>query len=268
MAMATGVRKGPEDLAQFADTLSDPQLRALRFAQDRRTGRHRCPKKTVFTRVLSAVDAVVLEQVLLEWQQRLCGPVQDSLVIVDGKKIRHGGVEIVNAINGAGQYLGGVLTQTKSNEIPAARQLLARLDLAGKTVLGDALHTQVETGQQILFEQGGDYLMTVKANQPTLQTTLQELFEKQALPPSGQSAAQSAQTRAQSGEAGNPRLAVPGGDAQPGGLSGGQAGGPVGDPSQTPWQMDTGSGIPAQQPHAGPVASPRNASPQADLLGH
>jgi predicted transposase YbfD/YdcC len=42
------------------------------------------------------------------------------------------------------------------------------LDLAGKIVLADALHTQVETAQQILFEQGGDYLLTVKANQPIL----------------------------------------------------------------------------------------------------
>jgi len=268
MAMATGVRKGPEDLAQFADTLSDPQLRALRFAQDRRTRRHRSPKKTVFTRVLAAVDAALLEQVLLEWQQRLTGPVQDSLVIVDGKKIRHGGVEIVNAVNGAGQYLGGVLTETKSNEIPAARQLLGRLDLAGKIVLCDALHTQVETGQQILFEQGGDYLMTVKANQLTLETTLKDLFKKQALSPSGPGPAQSAQARAQSGETGNPGVAVPGGDAQPSGLSRGQTGGPLGDPSQTQWPMDSGSRIPAQQPLVGAVASSGNAATQAVLLGH
>jgi predicted transposase YbfD/YdcC len=59
------------------------------------------------------------------------------------------------------------------------------LDLAGKIVLADALHTQVETAQQILFEQGGDYLLTVKANQPTLQTTLQILFEKTGISPLG-----------------------------------------------------------------------------------
>lgn len=185
MAMATGVRQGPDDLEKYADTLSQPQLRALGFRQDRRTGRHRSPKKTTFTRVLAEMEAPVLERVLLDWQQRLTGPVQDSLVIVDGKKMRHGGVEMVNATNGRGQYLGGVMTQAQSNEIPAARQLLGRLDLAGKIVLSDAAHTQVETGQQILFEQGGDYLMTVKANQKTLQTTLGRLFEKQAFSPSG-----------------------------------------------------------------------------------
>jgi hypothetical protein len=210
MAMATGVRQGPDDLEKYADTLSQPQLRALGFRKDRRTGRHRSPKKTTFGRVLSGVDAPVLESVLLRWQQRLTGPVQDSLVIVDGKKMRHGGVEMVNATNGRGQYLGGVMTQDKSNEIPAARQLLGRLDLAGKMVLSDAAHTQVETSQQILYEQGGDYLMTVKANQKTLQSTLQNLFEKQAFSPSGLAGQPGAAPGAQSEPVGNPLSPMPG----------------------------------------------------------
>ena len=268
LAMATGVRKGPEDLAQFADTLSDAQLRTLRFARDRHTGRHRCPKKTCFTRVLAAVDASLLEQVLLEWQQRLTGPIQDSLVIVDGKKMRHGGVEMVNAVNGAGQYLGGVITQSKSNEIPAARQLLGRLDLAGKTILCDALHTQVETGQQVLFEQGGDYLMTVKANQPTLQATLQDLFEKQALSPSGQGAVAGTATRAQPGSAGNSRFAVPSSDAQPSRLPRRPAGGSLGNPGQAQRPMEPRSGLLAQQLEFGAVAGSGHAPTQTSLLGH
>ena len=194
MAMTTGARKGPDDLADYADTLSQPQLRALNFRRDKQSGLYRCPKRSTFVRLLAGVDASVLERILLQWQQRLSGPVQDQLVIVDGKKMRHGGVEMVNATNGRGQYLGGVITQTKSNEIPAARQVLSKLDLQGKIVLTDALHTQVETGQLILFEKGGDYLMTVKANQPTLQQTLQGLFDKQVFPPSGHAADSSAQT--------------------------------------------------------------------------
>jgi Druantia protein DruA/Transposase DDE domain len=185
MALATGARKGPDDLADYADTLSQPQLRALNFRRDKRTGLYRCPKRTTFVRLLAAVDAGVLERILLQWQQRLTGPIQDDLVIIDGKKMRHGGVEMVNAVNGKGQYLGGVITQDKSNEIPAARQLLDRLDLCGKITLTDAAHTQVQTGQKILYEKGGDYLMTVKGNQPTLQKTLQGLFDKQIFPLSG-----------------------------------------------------------------------------------
>jgi hypothetical protein len=268
MALATGVRQGPDDLAQFADTLSQAQLRALGFRRDRRTRRHRSPKKTTFTRVLAQVDAPILEQVLLQWQRRLTGPVPDSLVIIDGKKLRHGGVEIVNATNGQGQYLGGVITPAKSNEIPAARQVLRRLDLAGQIVLGDALHTQVETAQQILFEQGGDYLMTVKANQPNLQATLQKLFEPQALSPSGHAAHPRAAARAQSGAVGNPVPAMSGSDAQPSGVSGGPAGSPPGDPGQTRGQMDPGSGVSLEQSDAGSVAGAGHAPTQTALLGH
>jgi len=268
MAMATGVRQGPDDLEKYADTLSQPQLRALGFRQDRRTGRHRCPKKTTFTRVLADVEAQVLERVLLEWQQRLAGPVQDSLVIVDGKKLRHGAVEMVNATDGRGQYLGGLLTEAKSNEIPAARQLLSRLDLTGKIVLSDAAHTQVETGQQILFEQGGDYLMTVKANQKTLQTTLQALFQEQGFSPSGLAAPQGVAARAQSEPVGNPLPAMPGGDSQPSGVAGGQVSRPVGDPRQTQRPMDAGSRPSGQQLAPRTVAGAGHPPTQTPILGH
>jgi hypothetical protein len=259
MAMATGVRQGPDDLAQFADSLSQPQLRALGFRQDQTTGLHRCPGKTTFTRVLAGVEARTLERILLDWQRRLIGPIQDSLVIIDGKKMRHGGVEMVNAANGAGQYLGGEITQAKSNEIPAARLLLRRVDLRGKIVLSDAAHTQVETGQQILFEQGGDYLMTVKGNQPTLQETLQNLFEKQAFSPSAHPAHPGFEARAQLRTLGDSLSPVSGSDAQPGGIPRGPLGGPTGNPRQTRGQMDPRSGVSVEQPDLGAVASSGNA---------
>ena len=268
MAMATGVRQGPDDLEKYADTLSQPQLRALGFRQNRRTGRHRCPKKTTFTRVLAGTDAQVLERVLLDWQRRLTGPVQDSLVIVDGKKMRHGGVEMVNATNGQGQYLGGVITEAKSNEIPAARQLLGRLDLVGKIVLSDAAHTQVETSQQVLFEQGGDYLMTVKANQKTLQTTLQNLFERRAFFPSELAALPGVASGAQSESIGNPLSSMSGSDSQPSGLAGSPLSGPVGDARQTPGPLEPRSSLSDQQFDLGAAASLESAPTQTSILGH
>ena len=184
MAAAHGVVRGPQDLANYADTLSPAQLRALRFRVNPRTREVRCPKKTTFTRVLHEVDDDVVERVLLRWQNQILGPSQDRIVIFDGKKVRHAGVEIVNAADSQGRFLGSVVTDSKSNEIPAARQLLRGQDLLGKIAVADAIHTQTETAQQILFEQGADYLLTVKANQPTVQETLANLFTKQIFSPS------------------------------------------------------------------------------------
>ncbi len=232
MASAQGVVRGPQDLADYADTLSPAQLRALKFRADPDTGEQRCPKKTTFTRVLHEVDDDLVERVLLRWQDQILGPRQDRIVIVDGKKVRHGGVEIVNAVDSQGRFLGSVVTKSKSNEIPAARQLLRGQDLLGKITVADAMHTQDETAQQILFEGGGDYLLTVKGNQPTLQKNLEKLFEKQGFSPSAHGADSGPQAGAQPGPVGDSLFGVPGGSAQPGGFSRSPAGGSVGDTGQ------------------------------------
>jgi hypothetical protein len=233
MAAAQGVVRGPQDLADYADTLSQGQLRALRFRADPHTRDIRCPKKTTFTRVLHEVDDDLIERVLLRWQDQILGPRQDRMVIFDGKKVRHAGVEIVNAVDSQGRFLGSVITDSKSNEIPAARQLLRGQDLLGKILVADALHTQDATGQQILFEKGADYLLTVKGNQSTLQTHLEKLFEKQSFSPSAHPQDSGAQTGTQPQPVGDPTSGLRGSDAQPGGLSRSPVGGSIGNARQT-----------------------------------
>lgn len=268
MASAQGVTRGPQDLADYADTLSQAQLRALGFRREVDSGEIRCPKKTTFGRVLHEVDDDAVEQVLLRWQHQILGPTQDRIVILDGKKVRHGGVEIVNAVNSAGRFLGSVLTESKSNEIPAGRRLLGKLDLVGKIVLADALHTQDETAQQILHQQGGDFLLTVKGNQLTVQKTLESLFTKQAFSPSTHVADSSAEAGAQPRAAGDPLVGVSGSHAQSGGLPGSATGGPTGDTGQAPREMVPRGGLSAEQFDPPRAASPGDAFAQARLLGY
>jgi hypothetical protein len=188
LAMFSGVRRGPQDLADYAATLSQGQLRALQFRPQRQSRRIRCPGITTFRRVLAAVQAPALERALLLWQQQVLGPTQDKLVIVDGKTVRHAHVELVSATDGTGRWLGTVVVQAGSNEIPAARAQMAKVELNGKTVLADALHTQDQTAQQILFEGGGDYLFTVKDNQKGLAQTCATLLKDGAFSPSAHGA--------------------------------------------------------------------------------
>ena len=51
----------------------------------------------------------------------------------------------------------------------------AKFDVVGQIVVADAAHTQVQTANQILYEQGADYLLTVKENQKGLFATLSSL---------------------------------------------------------------------------------------------
>jgi Domain of unknown function (DUF4338)/Transposase DDE domain len=237
MAAAQGVVRGPQDLADYADSMSQGQLRALRFRADPHTGDIRCPKKTTFTRVLHEVDDDLLEPVLLRWQDQILGPRQDRMVIFDGKKVRHAGVELVNAVDGQGRFLGSVVTELKSNEIPAARQLLRGQDLVGKILVADAKHTNDETGQQILYEGGGDYLLTVKGNQSTVESTLKKLFEKQSFSPSADLQDPGVETGAQPRPAGDSVSGVRGSHSQPGGLSRSPLGGSVRNAGQTQRQV-------------------------------
>jgi Domain of unknown function (DUF4338)/DDE_Tnp_1-associated/Transposase DDE domain len=191
VAVFCGVVRGKKDLAAFAKTLSEHQLRALRFRRDKKTGKARCPGVTTFFRILNEVDELALELALLAWQDHLLGPVQDRIIALDGKALRHSqGGELVSAVGAqSGRWLGTVRTPDKTNEITAARTLLERLnqrlDLSGKVVVLDALHTNQETARLIVQELGADYLFTVKANQETLHKTVRGLLQARAFSPSG-----------------------------------------------------------------------------------
>jgi hypothetical protein len=191
VAVFCGVVRGKKDLAAFAKTLSQSQLRALRFRRDAQARRIRCPGVTTFFRILNEVDEQALELALLAWQDQVLGPVQDHLIAIDGKKLRHSqGGELVSAVGAqSGRWLGTVRTPDKTNEITAARTVLERLnqrlDLSGKVVVLDALHTNQETARLIVQELGADYLFTVKANAEALHTTVHGLLSARSFFPSG-----------------------------------------------------------------------------------
>jgi hypothetical protein len=186
LATLCEVMRGQRDLAAFARKLSQPQVRALGFRCDPRTGRVRCPGESVFQRVLGGLPENKVEEVLLRWQEKILGPVEDTLIAIDGKTLRHAqGTELVSAIGGqTGRWLGTVRVADNSNEIPAAQTLIDRLDLDGKLVVLDALHTQDLTAQKLHIDRGADYLMTVKANQKGLYQNLETKLQTQFFSPS------------------------------------------------------------------------------------
>jgi len=119
-----------------------------------------------------------VEKILLQWQHELLGPVPATdAVVIDGKEVRGADVMLVNAIAQPSQQLLGVEpVAKKTNEIPTARTLIERLELKGKMVQLDGMHTQHQTVHQILYEKGADYSLTLRDNQPTLLKTAQQLL--------------------------------------------------------------------------------------------
>lgn len=68
---------------------------------------------------------------------------------------------------GEGITLAQVAIENKQSEVSAAPTLLSWVDLRNKVVIGDTMHTQRQVSIQI-GKAGGNYLWTVKGNQPQL----------------------------------------------------------------------------------------------------
>lgn len=180
-ATLCGVVRGHRDLAAFAKGLTQAQRRVLRFKRNRHTGRYPSPRETTFFRLLKFTDPRQLEEALLGCQEHVLGPPteQDALIAFDGKALKSSrGMELSSGFSvKTGRWWGTEAAEKKSNEIPAVQRLIARTDLTGRTGVLDALNTQELTARQIVLERGGDYVLTVKGNQPGLGQTLQQLWD-------------------------------------------------------------------------------------------
>jgi predicted transposase YbfD/YdcC len=106
------------------------------------------------------------------------------LVAIDGKTCRGshdaanglGPLHIVSAwASEEGIALGQVATEEKSNEITAIPQLLQQIDLTDTLITIDAMGCQKEIAKQIV-DGGGDFVIAVKDNQPTLRAAIAEFF--------------------------------------------------------------------------------------------
>ncbi len=149
------------------------------------------PSHDTFNRTFTTVTPATLQEVLLPWLLERRG-LPGDWVHLDGKTMRHtrrhstglGALHVVSAWAGqTGLTLGQVAVATKSNEITAMPQLLELLDLRQKIVTIDAMGCQKEIAKTIV-EGEGDFILSVKDNQPTLHAEIQAAFAATADRPS------------------------------------------------------------------------------------
>jgi len=150
------------------------------------------PHFTTWSRILGeAVDPDALTRAAEEVLTRVASEMPDRgsvQVTLDGKTLRGtipaGQTQGVHLLAAYRPQDGVVLLQVevgaKENEISAAPRVLQQLDLRGILVSGDAMFTQRALCVQIV-QQGGDYLLPVKENQPTLYADIDTLFDPVAI---------------------------------------------------------------------------------------
>lgn len=143
------------------------------------------PSHDTFNRVLAALDRRKFAECFGRWMADLCEQTGLRAIAVDGKAVRaapgdtfSGCLHLVTAwATENGVALGQVAVADGSHEIAAVPELLRVLDLKGALVTLDAAGCQKETLKQIRA-QGGDYLVTVKGNQPALQKAVHAALDR------------------------------------------------------------------------------------------
>jgi predicted transposase YbfD/YdcC len=176
-AVAAGARSVTA-IAEWATDAPWPILAALGVRCDPLTRRCHVPGEATIRRVLARVDGDAVDAAVGAWLADRLRPLRHRRVLaVDGKRLRGSARDghQVHLLAALDHHDGAVLAQRQVDgapgEVPAFQPLLAGLDLAGVVVTADALHTQRDHAS-FLVGRGADYLLVVKANQPTLHAQL------------------------------------------------------------------------------------------------
>lgn len=142
------------------------------------------PSHDTFGRVFSLINPDKFEACFYAWIDSLDIDTDKEIIAIDGKSLRgsankrknHKILHLVSAwaVNNR-LLLGQVKTAEKSNEIEAIPRLLNMLDIKNSIVTIDAIGCQKEIALQII-EQGADYVLALKENQPSLHQDIKSIF--------------------------------------------------------------------------------------------
>jgi len=146
--------------------------------------RQSAPHHSTYRRILSEVlDVDEMEQVVAGYLTGKRHFGRQVVVAIDGKVLRGSvcdekpGLHLLAAyLPEEGLVLMEMQVESHENEIPVAPRLLQCLDLRGKVVIGDAIHTQRNISVQIVAA-GGDYIWYAKGNQPQIEADIRLWFE-------------------------------------------------------------------------------------------
>jgi predicted transposase YbfD/YdcC len=136
------------------------------------------PTGALYRWLLPRLSVAELEWALAGWVQATRAVHAQEALALDGKTVRGAAVMQPDGTSSAPHLLSvsghqsqatllQVRVDDKTNEIPIAQALVPYLPVRGRVVTADALHTQTAFAQVVL-DHGGDYLLCVKGNQPTL----------------------------------------------------------------------------------------------------
>lgn len=134
---------------------------------------HGIADPTTISYALQLCDVGSLVTAWNVWRRRIYGFEKDLIASMDGKTVRgvHGKEVIRHMLSllthETQLTIGQIGVCLKENEIPAALRLFKQTQIAGLTIIADALHTQKDTVKDIRVHHA-HYVLIVKKNQKEL----------------------------------------------------------------------------------------------------
>ena len=218
--------KGPHAIREFAQSLSHAQRGRLRCRpRPSRPRQYDVPSERTFRRLLKKVDSEQLKDLLTGWMET-----EDStplqVVHVDGKVIKNAqpaparsaaqqaqaalaepsevpaelqkpkadkALMLVNFQTTDQRLVDQVAVPRDTNEEAAVAARLPKLNLTGVCLTADAAHTTKANCRQLTQNNGAEFFLFLKKNQPLARAKAEQLLPG-ALPPSGQDGGQESRT--------------------------------------------------------------------------
>ena len=154
---------------------------------------YRTPCISELHTVFAALDVATFEAALTRWiVARGVADLDQRVVALDGKTLRGSqghqlpGVHLLAAYcRDVEAVLAQLAVPGKTNEHKTALELLQLIPLKGTLITGDAAFTQRDLCAAVVQGQG-DYFLTVKDNQPTLEADIRAAFGTAFSPSGGQ----------------------------------------------------------------------------------
>jgi len=173
----------PSGIADWVKHRSEQMIEMLRLQ------RGTVPHHSTYRRITEdVIDVEELEEVVSAAlsEKKFFG--KQVLLSIDGKVLRgtldetqNGTYLLAAYLPSEGIVLMEVALEGKGCEIPGAVKLLNMVDLRGKVVMGDAMHTQ-RALSILIVEAGGDYIWVAKGNQSQIEEDIRLWFEPEPDP--------------------------------------------------------------------------------------
>jgi hypothetical protein len=174
------------DVLRAVSLLGQKERQGLGLRKKKGTQVYRVPCYNAFRELLPMIDVEELLRLLSAWLTQHEGSLPRTLAM-DGKDLGKQMGQIVSLVNTtqcslqpqAPAYTVAMsVTPGSGHEQSAAQGLVHREDvhLLGAVLTADALHCQNTLAHEIVAHKGGDYLFSLKGNQPTMQEYARDLL--------------------------------------------------------------------------------------------